>query len=206
MSGLALQRRAGSLTSTRPSLTARGIAASLLLASSLGCAEEPRVGVVDVEQAFQRSPLAMVAALQLKKELASDERDLKRRGRELAELRQQLEHGGLELEAEQRARLEQRLAVETAGLVERQRRYREDLAAAQKRQGEEMIARVEEVAKVVASERGLALLLEKESVLYTVEGDRAEPPDAERVDLTEPVIRALLDRINPTEIPKPSED
>ena len=96
--------------------------------------------------------------------------------------------------------------METTGLVERQRRYREDLAAAQRRQGEEMIARVEEVARQVASERGLTLLLEKEGVLYTLEGDLAELPDAERFDLTEPVIRALLDRINPTEIPEPGED
>ena len=191
---------------TGTSVHARLIAASLVLTASLGCAEEPRVGVVDVEQAFQRSPLAMVAAVQLKKELASDERDLKTRGRELAELRQQLEHGGLDLDAELRAHLERRLAEETAGLVERQRLYREHLAAAQKRQGEEMIARVEEVAQQVASERGLLLILEREGVLYTPDGTRAEPSDAERVDLTEPVIRALLDRINPTVIPKPDED
>ena len=187
-------------------MPARLVAASLLLAASLGCADEPGVGVVDVEQAFQRSPLAMVAALQLKKEFASDERDLKRRGRELAQLRQQLEHGGLDLDAEQRAQVEQRLAAEVASLVERQRRYREDLAAAQRRHGEEMVARVEEVARQVASERGLTLFLEEEGVLYTPDGTRAEPPVAEWVDLTEPVIRALLDRINPTEIPEPSED
>ena len=75
--------------------------ASLSLLVSSGCAEEPRVGVVDLEQAFQRSPLMMVSALQLKGELASVQREIKKRGRELAELRRSVEHGDLALDAEQ---------------------------------------------------------------------------------------------------------
>ena len=61
---------------------------SLVLLSfvSSGCADEPRVGVVDIQDAFQRSPLVMVAALQLKGDVGSVQRDIKQRGRALAEL------------------------------------------------------------------------------------------------------------------------
>jgi Skp family chaperone for outer membrane proteins len=170
----------------------------LALLAAVACSEEPRVGVVDVQQAFQRSPLVMVAALELKGDLGSVQRDLKKRGRALAELQQQLEHGNLELDAEQRAQLDARVAQETASLVRLQGQYRVDLAAARQRQGEEMIQRLEEVAREVARERGLTLLVKKDGVLYT--NDEAGPAP---LDITEQVIRALLQKINPTEIPPP---
>jgi Skp family chaperone for outer membrane proteins len=163
---------------------------------ALACSEEPRVGIVDVQEAFQRSPLAMVAVHEIKAQLGSGERDLKRRGRALAELRQQLEHGGLDLDDARRAEIETRIAEETARLAELQRTYRSDLAAARERQGEVLIARVEEVAREVARREGIAVLLRKEGLLYA-----ATDADVARVDITEQVARALLEKINPTEIP-----
>ncbi len=170
---------------------------------ALACSDEARVGVVDVQQAFQRSPLVMVSAHRIKGDLGGTEHDLKERGRALAEMRMQLEHGGLALDEEQRAQAEDRIAKETARLVEAQRQYRVDLDAAQRRRGEELIAQVEELAREVARREGVMLLLRKEGALYTEDGAlyAGEPGDAERVDLTEQVARALLERINPTEIP-----
>ena len=174
---------------------------ALLALATLGCGAEPRVGVVDVQEAFQRSPLVMVAALQLKGDVGAVQRDLKKRGRSLAELQQQVRHGALALSQEQREAIEQRIADETAQLTELQVRYRADLAAAQERQGNEMIARVEEVAREVARREGLALLVRSDDVLYA-----ADDFDVARIDVTEQVIRSLLQRINPTEIPDPPAD
>jgi len=176
----------------------------LLLLLALACADETRVGVVDVQQAFQRSPLVMVSAHQIKGDLGGSERDLKKRGRALAEMRRELEHGGLELEAEQRAQVEARIAEETASLLEAQRRYRETLDAARQRRGEELIAQVEEMAREVAHREGLMLLLRKDGALYTEDGTlySGDGQDAQYIDLTEQVARALLERINPTEIPQ----
>jgi Skp family chaperone for outer membrane proteins len=170
---------------------------------ALACADETRVAVVDVQQAFQHSPLVMVSAHRIKGDLGGAEHDLKERGRALAEMRMQLEHGGLELDEEQRAQAEARITEETASLVEAQRQYRADLQAAQRRRGEELIAQVEEVAREVARREGLTLLLRKEGALYTEDGAlyAGELGDAERVDLTQQVARVLLERINPTEIP-----
>ena len=173
--------------------------ASLSLLVTSGCAEEPRVGVVDVEQAFQRSPLMMVSALMLKGELASVQRDIKKRGRELAELRGRVEHGDLALDAEQRAQIGAQIEEETLRLTELQRRYRADLALAQERQGQEMIARIEEVARDVARREGLAILVRMDDLLYAEEG-----VDLGRIDITEQVARALLEKINPAEIPEPA--
>jgi Skp family chaperone for outer membrane proteins len=173
----------------------------LVLLVAVACAEEPRLGVVDVQEAFQRSPLAMVSAHQIKADLGSEERDLKKRGRALAELRRQLEHGGAEIAEAQRAQLDAQIQEETQRLTELQRSYRADLATAQRRHGEEMIARVEAVAREVAEREGLALLLRRDAVLYA-----EEDFDFERIDITEQVARALLEKINPTEIePEPAE-
>jgi Skp family chaperone for outer membrane proteins len=179
-------------------------AAFVALALAAACGEQPpRVAVVDVQEAFQRSPLPMVAAHQIKADLGGAERDLRKRGRALAELRMQLEHGGLELDGEQRARALAKIAEETASLAEDQRRYRRDLEAARQRRGEELIARVEVVARQVARREGMTLLLLKEGALYTEDGAlyAGEAHDAGRVDLTDEVARALLAKINPTDIP-----
>jgi Skp family chaperone for outer membrane proteins len=176
------------------------VALALLL---VACAEEPRFGVVDVQQAFQRSPLVMVSAHEIKADLGGAGQDLKTRGRALAELRRQIAHGGLELDEEQRAEVEARIAEETKSLIEAQTRYRADLAAAQKRRGAELIARVEEVAREVAQREQLTLLLRRDGALYTEAGTLhpGEPAAADSVDLTEQVARTLLERINPTMIP-----
>ena len=175
----------------------------LAMLLALACADEERVAVVDVQQAFQRSPLVMVSAHQIKGDLGASQRDLKKRGRALAELRMQVEHGRLELDDQQRKQAAAQIAAETDSLLEAQHQYRAKLEAAQRRRGEELIAQVEEVAREVARREGLRLLLRKEGGLYTEDGAlyEGEPGDAETVDLTEQVARELLQRINPTEIP-----
>jgi Skp family chaperone for outer membrane proteins len=176
--------------------TTQVLLAALLLGA---CSESPRVGVVDVQAAYQRSPLMMVSALEIKKELGKTDRELKQRGRALAELRQQLEHGNAGSDAEKRA-LAARIDREGAELVQLESNYRLTLEAARKRTGEAMLARVEEVARHVAERRGLDLLVRKGDALY-------QRPDADlaQIDLTDEVARALLEKINPTEIPEPAE-
>jgi Skp family chaperone for outer membrane proteins len=144
----------------------------------------------------------MVSAHRIKGDLGGTLRELKKRGRELAEMRMQLEHGQLELDEDQRAQAEARITGETAKLVEAQRQYRIDLEAAQMRRGAELIAQVEDMARSVAQSEGLTLLLRKDGALYTEQGALFDGEAADAVDLTEQVARALLDRINPTEIPK----
>jgi Skp family chaperone for outer membrane proteins len=171
-----------------------------LLALLLGaCSEAPRVGVVDVQAAYQHSPLMLVSAHQIKKELGATERELKQRGREIGELRQLLAHGDPGGEP-QRAELAQRIERESAELVDLERSYRVNLEAARKRAGEQMLARVEQVAREVAAQRGLDLLVRKGDQLYERPG-----ADLAGIDLTEDVARALLAKINPTEIPKAPE-
>jgi len=140
----------------------------------------------------------MVSAHQVQGDLNATARDLKERGRALAEQRKQLEHGGLRLDDEQRAELESRLAQEAADLLESQRVYRAELEAARRRRGEEMVAYVEDVAREVAQREGLTLLLRTDGLVYA-EDDAA----LARVDITDQVARALLEKINPTEIPEP---
>jgi Skp family chaperone for outer membrane proteins len=172
----------------------------------LGCGDEPRIGIVDVQQAFQRSPLVMVSAHRIKGDLGGTERELKKRGRALAQMRMELEHGTPLLDAAQREQARTQIDVEAASLAEAQRQYRMELATAQQRRGDELIAMVEEVAREVARQEGVTLLLRKQGLLYT--GDGAlytdEVGEAEWVDLTEQVARALLEKINPTEIPAPA--
>jgi Skp family chaperone for outer membrane proteins len=184
------------------------LARILMLVVALACADETRFGVVDVEQAFQRSPLVLVSAHRIKADLGGTGGELKKRGRALAEMRKQLEHGGLELDPRRRAAAEARIAEETTRLVEAQREYRLELEAAQQLRGEELVAQVEEIAREVARKEGVTLLLLKQGRLYRADGTLQEVaiPEAERVDLTEKVARALLAKINPTEIPSATSE
>jgi hypothetical protein len=59
------------------------------------------------------------------------------------------------------------------------------------------------MAREVARREGVTLLLRKQGRLYRADGtlQEGEIRESERVDLTEQVARALLAKINPTEIP-----
>ena len=171
-----------------------------LLFPLLACTGEPRVAIVDVQQAFQRSPLGMVAALRVKESMGGTQRDLKKRGRRLAELKQQIEHGGIQMDALRRQQILLSIQQEAAQLADLQRNYRIQLAEAQQRLGQEMIERVEAVAREIAEREGLALLFRRQDALYT--GKQA---DEVSLDITEQVIRTLLDKINPEQIPEPPE-
>lgn len=134
----------------------------------------------------------MASAVRLNAEFAATGNELKSRGRDLAALRQSLEGN---LSDEDRAALETRIASETAELTALQSRYHSDLRAAQQREGEAMVERVRTIAREIAQREGLTVLVEKDAVLY---------PDSSTAvyrDITELVIRALLDKTNPTEIP-----
>ena len=128
------------------------------------------------------------------------QRELKRRGRALAERRKLLEHGAVGLGPQQREEAAAALAEELDRLRELQEGYRSDLAAARERQTREMIARIEEVAREVARDQGIAVLVRRADILQVAEGADLAP-----LDVTDAVIRALLEKINPTEIPPAGE-
>lgn len=182
------------------------ISLSLLVLSIPACVgtKEPRVAIVDVQYAFQHSPLGMASAMLVRKSMGGAQRDLKKRGRSLAELRQQLEHGSFELNALQRREIETLIQAETARLTELQIEYRAELAATQLRLGEQMIERVESVAREIAVRNGFTLVFRKQDALYTAQDISAEEFESAAFDITDQVIQVLLDKMNPERIPEPS--
>jgi Skp family chaperone for outer membrane proteins len=198
----------GMILRAKGSLGASGVVVSLslLVLSFPACVRtnEPRVAIVDVQYAFQHSPLGMASALLVRKSMGGAQNDLKKRGRSLAELRQRLEHGGFELDASQRREIETLIESETARLAELQSEYHAELAATQLRLGEEMIERVESVARDIAAREGFTLVFRKRDALYTAQDISAEELDSAATDITDEVIQVLLDKMNPERIPEPS--
>lgn len=182
------------------------VSLSILVLSFVACAstKAPRVAIVDVQYAFQHSPLGMASAMLVRKSMGGAQRDLKKRGRSLAELRQQLEHGGFELNALQRQEIETLIQVETARLAELQREYHAELAATQLRLGEQMIERVESVAREIAAQDGFTLVFRKQDALYTAPDIGVEEFESAAFDITDQVIQILLDKMNPERIPETS--
>ncbi|MCW5633608.1 MAG: OmpH family outer membrane protein [Rubrivivax sp.] len=142
------------------------------------------MGVVDLRQAFQRSPLAMTLTVGIGAEFEGRRRELRRRLIELGKLRDRAQRA----EGQERTELEERIWQESRSAAEAQSAYRRDLEAAQKRLGDELLAHVSEVAAEVARERGLTLLVKTEGVLWT------RSPAVVPIDITEDVARALLQR------------
>jgi len=140
------------------------------------------IGVVDLEQAFQRSPLVMALAVRLGAEFEPRRRALTKRVAELARLRERTRVAPVA----ERAELEDRARAEAQAIAAAQAELRKELEAAQRRYGEEFMGRVAEVAAEVAREKGLALLVRKGGILWT------RSADASTVDITEDVIREIL--------------
>ena len=86
-------------------------------------------------------------------------------GPALAELRQQVEHGGFEIDALRRQQIEASIQQETIRPIELQKSYRVELAAAQQRLGQERIDMVEAVAREIAERERLVLLFRRRAAL-----------------------------------------
>jgi len=140
------------------------------------------IGVVDLEQAFQRSPLVLALAVRLGTEFEPRRRALKQRVAELARLRNRAQVAP----AAERAGLEERVGAEAQAVAAAQAELRRDLEAAQRKHGEEFMSRVAEVAAEVAREKGMALLVRKGGILWTRSADPVP------IDITEDVVRAIL--------------
>ena len=155
------------------------------------------IGVVDLEQAFQRSPLVVALAVRVGAEFEPRRRALRQRVAELARLRDRAQVAP----AAERAGLEERVRAEAQAVAAAQAELRRDLDAAQKKHGEEFMDRVAEVAAEVAREKGLALLVRKGGILWTRSADPAA------VDITEDVVRAILRKAEqaPPGAPLPSQ-
>ena len=116
------------------------LAVALWMAATIAPAhaEPASVAVVDVEQAFQRSPLVLAMAAQLNTRFESRKRELGARMRRLAELRNlQARVSDSDL-----AKLSDQVREESRALGLALERYRLDLEAAQKSEGELLLERV----------------------------------------------------------------
>jgi len=163
------------------------------------CAARPElIGVINIEQAYQRSPLAMASAIRLNAEFGETTNTIKARGRDLASLHRQLELGRDGMLPEVRASLETRIASETAALSALQAQYRVNLQAAQERESAAMVERITALASEFAQQHGLTLLIEHDAIVYANETSNSHR------DITEAVIRELLERMNPTQVPAAS--
>jgi Skp family chaperone for outer membrane proteins len=150
-------------------------------------AEPASVAVVDVEQAFQRSPLVLAMAAQLNTRFESRKRELGARMRRLAELRNlQARVSDSDL-----AKLSDQVREESRALGLALERYRLDLEAAQKSEGELLLERVAQVAAGVAREKGLTLIVKRNGV------PPASGQEGELLDITDDVTRALVRQAQP---------
>jgi len=154
----------------------------ILVSVAARAADASPVGVVDLEQAFQRSPAVMALAVRVGAEFEPRRRALNQRIAGLARLRDRAQAAP----ADERVELEERVRAEALAVAGVQAKLRRDMEAAQKEYGEEFMARVAEVAADVAREKGLSILVRKGGVLWT------RPADPASVDITEDVIRTIL--------------
>ena len=165
------------------------LAVALWMAATIETAhaEPASVAVVDVEQAFQRSPLVLAMAAQLNTRFESRKRELGARMRRLAELRNlQARVSDSDL-----AKLSDQVWEESRALGLALERYRLDLEAAQKSEGELLLERVVQVAAGVAREKGLTLIVKRNGV------PPASGQEGELLDITDDVTRALVRQAQP---------
>ena len=151
--------------------------------ADLRAAEPLPAATVDLQEAFQRSPLVFVLSAQLDEQFRARRGTLRRQLRALGELRNRLEQA----DAEARPKLEEQLLKESQAMAKAQETYRRDLQAARSKRTQELLATVQVVAAEVAREKRLTLLVNRGAVLYSGEGNAAPLPD-----ITEDVIRALV--------------
>ncbi|MCG8590533.1 MAG: OmpH family outer membrane protein [Proteobacteria bacterium] len=167
-----------------------------LLASpalSARAAEEPRVAVVDVQKAFQHSPLLMAVTGTLTSQFRPLQGKIRGKAKRVAALRRQLADPNTPLSSEERLALQTRADEESTALAALQADYQRDLRVVHDARSQQARAEIESIARTLAREHGLPLVLREAS-----EPPTDENPEGPSLDLTDAVIRKLIERMNPT--------
>jgi outer membrane protein len=149
--------------------------------SAFATEAEVKVGFVNGQRVINESPQAAKAKKKLEKEFEKRDQDLQQMAKQIQKVQENLEKNGLTMSESDRRAKEREFNDTNREFQRRQREFREDLNL---RQNEEMAAiyeRVNKIIKQVAESEKYDLVLQE--AVYV----------SPRIDLTEKVIKALLD-------------
>ena len=154
---------------------------SVLAFGAFAAESDIKVGFVNGQRVINESPQAAKAKKKLEKEFEKRDQDLQKMAKQVQTVQENLEKNGLTMSESDRRNKEREFNDNNREFQRRQREFREDLNL---RQNEEMAAiyeRVNKVIKQVAESEKYDIILQE--AVYV----------SPRIDLTEKVIKALLD-------------
>jgi outer membrane protein len=156
----------------------------LTLWASNGISSEFDIGLVDTQSVFECHPETQTAKEVLEEELLKVQNIINAKIEEIKQLKEQLETNLLlaEEEKEKQKRIINQKIVE---VKEYEEKATTELKNKEKEMTKEIINDIYNAISYVAKEKGLKLILEKDTTLYAIEG----------LDITDEVINALQKQI-----------
>ena len=156
------------------------LAFSLITITGVAHAES-RIGFVNSQRVMNEAPQAAKAKKRIEKDFEKRDQDLQKIAKQLKEMQEALEKGGVALAESDRRVKEREFGDLNRDFQRKQREFREDLSQRQNEETAAIFERVNKVIKQIAD-------AEKYDIIFQ-EAVYASP----RIDITDKVIKALVE-------------
>ena len=156
------------------------IAFSLIIVTGAAHAES-RIGFVNSQRVMNEAPQAAKAKKRIEKDFEKRDQDLQKIAKQLKEMQEALEKGGVALAESDRRVKEREFGDLNRDFQRKQREFREDLSQRQNEETAAIFERVNKIIKQIAD-------AEKYDIIFQ-EAVYASP----RIDITDKVIKALVE-------------
>ncbi len=147
---------------------------------------QPKIGVVDMEQAINKTKAGKRAQAELKRKFEKYEKELKSTREEVQKLQKELENSAMLLKPEAKLAKQRDLERLVRQFQDRQRDASQDMNEAQREAFKPILQKMKGIIEDLGKKGGYALITETRAVLYA-------PNSA---DVTQQVI-AAYDKVNP---------
>jgi outer membrane protein len=160
------------------------LAATLLIAAANVCANDLKVGFVNVERVLREAAPSVRALKKLEKEFQPRDQELQKLAKQARDLQAQMEKEGVTMSESDRRNKEADLARVNRDLQRMQREFREDLNLRKNEETAQLLERANRVIQQIAESEKYDLILTEAVAAYR----------SPRIDITEKVLKALADK------------
>jgi outer membrane protein len=147
-------------------------------------ADVAKIGIVNLQRIFETSNPGKSAQMEIKKQKDAMEQELKEKGAEIEQLKNQYERESMVMSKEKREEKEREARIKLNDFQSLQKRYRSELQDLEQKLGGNLRNEINEIVEEIGKKEGYLLIIRNETVMYA--------PGS--IDITDQLIKQLNEK------------